>query len=124
MPIVSFTSLNNIQRSLSLTSYKYDLQKPRENLDVVLDINENVILDKEHLKSATFGQKKSFKRSVSSILNSKTPDYTKSHNSRYKNVNRSKSLNYLGKVSSKDSPGGSPTGEESCLRWVSSSVRS
>ena len=95
MPIVSFTSLNNIQRSISLTSYKYDLHKPRENEDVVLDINENEILDEQHLKSATFGQKKSFKRSISSILTAKTTDI--------KNVQRSKSLNYLRKVTSNES---------------------
>ena len=121
MPIVSFTSFNNIQRSLSLTSYKYDLQKPRENLDPVLDINENVILDKEHLKSATFGQKKTFKRSVSSILTSKTPDFTKSQSSQYRSVQRSKSLNYLRKGSGTDSIAIPSRGEESFKRLLSSS---
>ena len=122
MPLVSFTSFNTFQRSISLTSYKYDLHKPRENVDVILDINENVILDEEHLKKATFGQKKSFKRSISSILTSKTTGDSKSHDLRHKNFHRSKSLNYFRKVSTNDyypSAGDSNSGS-----WQSPAVRS
>ena len=125
MPLVSFTSLNSIQRSISLTSYKYDLQKPRENLDVVLDINENVILDEEHLKKATFGQKKSFKRSISSILTSKTTGDGKSHDPRHKDFQRSKSLSYFRKVSTNDYyPVPSAGGDKTAGSWQSPAVRS
>ena len=124
MPIVSFTSLN-IQRSISLTSYKYDLHKPRENVDVILDINENVILDEEHLKKATLGQKKSFKRSISSILTSKTTGDGKSHDPRHKNVGRSKSLNYFRKVSTNDYyPVPSSAAHTTAGSWQSPAVRS
>ena len=122
MPLVSFTSFDNIQRSISLTSYKYDLHKPRENVDVILDINENVILDEDHLKKATLGQKKSFKRSISSILTSKTTGDGKSHDLRHKSFHRSKSLNYFRKVSTNDyypSAGDSNSGS-----WQSPAVRS
>ena len=125
MPLVSFTSLNSIQRSISLTSYKYDLHKPRENVDVILDINENVILDEEHLKKATLGQKKSFKRSISSILTSKTTGDGKSHDLRHKNFHRSKSLNYFRKVSTNDYyPVPSAGGDTTAGSWQSPAVRS
>ena len=126
MPIVSFTSLN-IQRSISLTSYKYDLHKPRENDDVVLDINENVILDPDYLKSAIFGQKKSFKRSVSSILTSKALGSSKSHQTQHNRFQRSKSLNYLRKVSNNEPSLPVPVssaGHDNNNAWLSHSVRS